>query len=520
MLIIITIAIFFISALALFLLRLFNPDFRYLWLVAAIGAFLAWLSVFFWQLKMPILLALPAWQPESLFINSPTLLADELSWAYAYSLATLALGVIFTAVARENFPSTPAWAGTLALGAVGILAVLAENPLTLVIAWSAIDLAELSTLLTSVREKKQREHVVISFSTRILGTGFLLWAGMVSMTEGTSQNFLTASQSAGIYMLIAAGLRLGILPMHIPFKTESALRRGYETMLRLTAAASSLILLAHIPQESLQSPIIPYLLGIISLTALYSAWMWFQTKKTLDARPYWMLGMASLALSATLRANPVGSVAWGVALVLGGGVLFLSSVENKWLNRLLLGSLIATSTLPLTLTATAWESNTSQWAGYWIILLPAHVLLLTGYFRHAQRKDKGTFKSHNRFTLLAYPLGIGIMLFSLILLGFWGWEGSASLGAWQFALASLFLTALVIWFLPRINTFVPLQAHWITETKPQKRKTFIYDFSLSLYYFLREGFKKITNIFEGDGGILWALLIIILFASLLAEGIR
>ncbi|HIE25153.1 MAG TPA: hypothetical protein EYP74_04050, partial [Anaerolineales bacterium] len=330
MLIIVTISIFFLGTLALILLRMFNPDFRYSWLVAVVSVFLAWVSIFFWQLKMPISLTLPAWQPESLFLNSPALLADTLSWVYAFSLATLALGVIFTAVARENFPSLLSWAGTLALGAIGILAVLAENSLTLVIAWSAIDLTELITLLASVREKKQRERVVIAFSTRIISTGFLLWAGIVSITEGTSQNFLTASQSTGIYMLIAAGLRLGILPMHLPYRTEAALRRGFGTMLRLTATTSGLILLARIPQESLQSPLIPYLLGLISLTALYSAWQWLQTNQTLNARPFWILGMASLSLSATLHANPVGSVAWGIALILGGGVLFLSSVHNKW----------------------------------------------------------------------------------------------------------------------------------------------------------------------------------------------
>jgi hypothetical protein len=485
-----------------------------------VSVFLAWVSLFFWQLKMPIFLTLPAWQPESLFLNSPALLADTLSWVYAFSLATLALGVIFTAVARENFPSHLSWAGTLALGAIGILAVLAENSLTLVIAWSAIDLTELITLLASVQEKKQRERVVIAFSTRIVGTGFLLWAGMVSITEGTSQNFLTASQGAGIYMLIAAGLRLGILPMHMPFRAENALRRGFGTMLRLTAAASSLILLARIPQDSLQSSLIPFVLGLIALTALYSAWVWFQANQTLNTRPFWILGMASLSLSATLHANPIGSVAWGVALVLGGGVLFLSSVHNKWLNRLLLGSIIAMSTLPITLTATGWESNIAQWGGFWIILLPAHALLLAGYFRHAQRIKKTGFKSHNLFTLIAYPLGIGIMLFSLLFLGLWGWEGAAKIGAWYFSLISVFLITLLIWLRPRIRALAPTQAHWLKSSDTEKRRTFLYTFAMGIYYFLRNLSQQITNILESEGGILWALLIIILLASLLAEGLR
>ena len=517
--ILITITILFLSALALLILRLFNPDFRYSWLIAATSAFLAWVSVFFWQLEMPLLFALPSWQPEHLFSASPALLVDQLSWAYAFSIATLGLGTLLTSVARENFPSPPAWAGTLSLSAVGILAVLAENPLTLVLAWTAIDLAELITLIGSTRGKELRERVVIAFAARVIGSGFLLWAGLVSTAKGTPLNFVAAPQEAGIYMLIAAGLRLGVLPMHMPFKTEAALRRGYGTMLRLTSAASSLILLARIPYSSLQSPLIPFLLGLVALTALYSAWMWFRATKTLDARPFWLLGMASLALAATLRANPIGSVSWGVALVLGGGVLFLSSIQNKWLDRLLLLPLIAMSTLPMTLTATGWESKISQWAGFGLILLPAHALLLAGYFRHARRRDKSSFKKHPQLTLLMYPIGIGIMLFALFLLGFWGWRGAASIGAWQFSLGSIFLVALLIWLRPRFRALNPLQAHWL-KTDRKKRKNFVYSIFWAFYHFLRNLSQQITGILESDGGILWALLFIILFASLLTEGIR
>lgn len=517
--ILITLIILFLSALTLLILRLFNPHFRYSWLLAVSSAFLAWCTVLFWQVDMPLEFTLPSWQPANLFRASPLFIADELSWAYAFSLATLGLGTLFTAVARDNFPSPPAWAGTLALSGVGILAILAENPLTLVLAWTAIDLAELFTLLGTVQGKEPRERVVISFSMRLAGSGFLIWAGLASAAMGTTLNFVAAPQEAGIYMLVAAGLRIGILPMHLPFETESALRRGYGTMLRLTSAASSLILLARIPYSSLQSPLIPYILAFVSLVALYSSWMWFRATKTLDARPHWILGMASLALAATLRANPTGSVAWGTALILGGGVLFLSSLHNKWLNRLLLFSLIAMSALPMTLTATGWESKTTLWWGYSLILLPAQALLIAGYYRHIQRIKQRKLAAQNQLSRFIYPIGIGLMLFSLLLLGFWGWQGAASIGAWFFSFIGITLTILLIWLRPRIRALNPQQVHWI-KPNIRKNKSYVYSLFWGFYYFLRNLNKLITDILESDGGILWALLFLILFASLIAEGMR
>ncbi|MCP4140761.1 MAG: hypothetical protein GY755_10805 [Chloroflexi bacterium] len=521
MLILITLSFLFLGALALLLLRIFNPDFRYPWLIAVSSIFLAWASVLFWQIKIPLELTLPAWQPVILFPDSPHFIVDQLSWVYAFSLTTVGLGTILTAIVRKNFPSAPAWVGILALNGIGILAVLAENPLALVLTWTAIDLAELFTLLASVKEENLRERAVISFSMRVLGSGFLIWAGLVSTAAGTPLNFISASKESGIYMLIAAGLRLGVFPMHLPFKTESALRRGYGTMLRLTSAASSLILLARIPYESLQSPFIPYVFAIISLTALYSSWMWFRASDTLDARPYWLLGMASLALISSLRANPVGSVAWGTALILGGGLLFLSSLQNKWLNRLLQLSLIAMSTLPFTLTATAWQSQETLWWGYWFILLSAQALLLAGYYRHAQRVKKTDFKSHSPLSRFVYPLGIGIIFFALLILGIWGWPGAIKIGAWYLGLIATFITLILIWLRPRIRSLDPLEAHWLKPNTAEKTTTGrVYSLFWSLYYFLRRLSRFITNILESDGGILWTLLFIILFASLIAEGIR
>ena len=87
-------------------------------------------------------LQFPAWQPELLSTQSPTC-RDGIAWTFTVSLATLCLAIILTAVARSNFPRPVNWMGTLIITALGILAVLADNPLTLVLIWAAIDLSEL-----------------------------------------------------------------------------------------------------------------------------------------------------------------------------------------------------------------------------------------------------------------------------------------------------------------------------------------------------------------------------------------
>jgi len=178
MLILITVAILLFTALILTILRFTLGEYRYSWLIATSGALFAWLSVFFWQVSMPLQIRLPLWQPALLFPQSPFFVADGIAWAFATSLASLCLAVIITAVVSDDFPYPVSWIGVLMLTAFGILAVTADNPLTLVLLWAAIDLAELISQMRIVEEPKLSERVVIAFAAHLAGILVLLWADM------------------------------------------------------------------------------------------------------------------------------------------------------------------------------------------------------------------------------------------------------------------------------------------------------------------------------------------------------
>src|SRR6185436_12489942 len=318
MFILITASILLITALILLVLRFTIGEYRYSWLIATSGAMFAWISIFLWQLAMPIQIQLPLWQPALLFPQSPFFVADGIAWAFAVSLVTICFAVILTAVARDNFPYPLSWIGILIMTAIGIFAVTADNLLTLVLLWAAIDIAELIAQMRIVEEPKLSERVVIAFAAHIAGILVLLWADVVSAANGIILDFRDAPPQAGLYLVIAAGLRLGVLPLHLPYTNETSLRRGFGTGLRMISAGSSLILLARIPVGSLVAPFTPYLMSFIAFAALYGAWMWLRAPDEMTGRPYWMVGFSSLAIASALRANPVGAAAWSCGLILGG----------------------------------------------------------------------------------------------------------------------------------------------------------------------------------------------------------
>ncbi|GAB4421085.1 MAG: hypothetical protein Kow002_09830 [Anaerolineales bacterium] len=519
MIILITALLPILVALSLVLLYWMRPNFRFFWLVALAGGFITWVGVLLWRFRLPLELVLPAWEPAQLFSQSLSFMADPLTWLFAFGIATLILVVILTATARENFPAPIPWAATLMLGSFGILAVLADNPLTLLMLWAAIDFVELLSQLRSVRGAQASERAVTAFAARAAGAVALLWASMVSTSVGTPMDFHNAPPQAGLYLLLASGLRLGVLPLHLPYAAESAIRRGFGSTLRLISAGSAIILLARIPTESVISPFTPYLLILVTLAALYGSWMWLRASDELTARPFWLIGLASLATAAALRGNPNGAAAWGLALLLVGTAIFLTSAYQKWLNRALLLGLLGISTLPLSITASGWQRGVFDLGFVWPFLLLAHAMLLAGYVRHALRpSNRKPFEDLDVWARNTYPAGIGLALLVILVLGISAFEYNFQMSALLFAVTAFLLSGLIYWLVPRVRWLQPPRAHWVSASSTAT--TWLDWFFRALwnsYRTLGRISEVITSILESDGGIIWTLLFLVLLISLLGQ---
>lgn len=516
MFILITVSILLLTALTLVVLQ-FTGAIRYTWLIAASGALFAWVSVFVWQFGMPFEIQLPLWQPASLFRQSPFFVVDGIAWAFAVSLATLCLTVILTAVIRENFPYPLSWTGVLILTALGILAVTADNPLTLVLLWAAIDVAELVAQLRIVEQPQWSERVVTAFASRLTGTVILLWANMVSASNGIVLDFRDAPPEAGLYLVIAAGLRLGVLPLHLPYPNDSAVRRGFGTGLRMISAGSSLILLTRIPTSSLDFPAVPFLLFLVALAGLYGAWMWLRAPDELTGRPYWMIGMGALAVGAALRNDPVGAAAWSIVLILAGGALFLASAQVRWLERTLFIGVWGISALPLSLTATGWDGNFQNW---FVIpfLLAVHAMLLAGLVRHIQRSSvRAAFDTQPLWARNVYPIGILALLTTLLGLSFFGWEGALQIGRWYLSLIVSLLALGLLWLTPRLRILNPVRAHWVRPDTSSWLDQ-IYRLVWGAYQQLSRFSHALSNTLEGESGIMWTLLFLALLISFFIQG--
>ncbi len=527
MLVLLPSAVLLLAALAIFILQRLRPSVGYAYMIGTLASLVCAVGVIYLRWHLPQLLAVEGWLPFSLFTDSPIFGLDGTSWPYIFCLATTCLAVILTAAVRLQYNISPyAWVGVLALHGVGMLAVLSANLLTLILAWTLIDLIELVILQANSSEHTLGIQTVLSFAVRVSGTVLAMIAALISRSQNLPPTFAQMPAINALLLLLAVGLRLGVLPLNLPSAQTIVQRRGLGTTLRLAPAAAALVVLARLPAGSIPAPFASPLLAICAMASLYAAVVWASLGDEIRGRPYWLIALSGLAVASVIQGRPQASLAWGVALILPGCLLFLFSARGKQVLFLPALGVLAISGLPFTPAASGWAGVLAPPFQFWqVLLLLAHALLILGYVR-CMIKPGEDLAHMERWIQAAYPLGLGLLVLGAVFCGLVGWPGSFNLGMWWAGPASMALAALagigVIFWRQRTSQETALN-RWYTNALNRSANFLSNVLSLGwlyrvlwwIYRRLAQMIQILTDILEGEGGVLWAMVLLALLISLL-----
>jgi hypothetical protein len=517
MFLLVPIVLMFAATLALLILRVMRPQFRFAWLIGVGAAFFSWISVLLWRMVLPLSISFGAWGPPDLLPSSPALAADPYAWLYALSLAALALATLLTETVREGFPDVGTLAANIGACGLGLAAVVAANPLTLALLWAALDLVELVVMLNSQSGRPSTERVVTAFAVHAAAIVVLMLAQVTGGSVAKPATFASINPQADLLLLIAAGLRLIVLPLQLPYVPGHTGRRSVGTTIRLSSAAASLVLLSRVPAANVSGLGALLLLVIAAAASLYAGWMWLRAPDELAGRPFWILGLAGLALFAGLRGNPAGAAGWGVALILAGGALFLSSAQQIWLRRLLFLGAWEISALPFSITASGWGGGGGLLAWGQPLFVVVQALLVAGFIRHVLRPSpRASLQTQPNWTRSVYPAGIGLLLLLPFGLAFWGWEGALQIGSPINSVIAALIAAALVWAVPRLRVLNPVPAHWLRPMSGSRLDA-MERTAMSLYRALGGLTQTITDVLEGEAGLMWTLLFLVLFILLIVQ---
>lgn len=515
------------AALAITVLQRVRPSLGYAWVIGSLAALGASGIMVFLRWKLPLQVAIANWLPFTQFTDSPIFGLDGSSWPYAFCVTMIVLVVLLTASARLSYRINPwAWVSGLLVAASGLMAVYAANLLTLALAWTLVDLLELIILSTYSENRSFGVQTVIAFSARVTGMLLVILAALINRSQGIPPTFGGLPPLSALFLLLAAGLRLGVLPLNLPALPDLRVRRGLGTLLRMTAAASSLVVLARLPDLTFTPLLTGFLLAVTSLAVLYAAAMWLSAPDEIAGRPYWLIALAGMAVVCAVRGEPRASLSWGMALLLAGTLIFLYSARARGTLVIPLAGVLGLSALPFTPAAGGWLGILSGpftlWQG---LLVLAHVLLLLGYLRFAVG-DRDALRDMERWVQVIYPFGLILLVAAQWFVGTLGWPGALTVGVWWAAPVTglgLVLSGLGFVLFRRIEMASPAPLRWYLTAVRRVGASLSAVFSLGwlynllwrIYRRLEQLVQLLNNILEGDGGLLWVFVLLALFISLL-----
>ena len=527
-----SIGILAVALVAILILRILHRSFQMIWLVAFVGTALAWLLIVLARLGIPHEIHLDIRQlnelaDPSFFSISPTLVLDHISWTFALALVSLGLSVIMTAVSRLDDGDWRSWFIEVSLTILGILAVLAGNPISVILVWTALDFVEFITWIIQVPINAIRNDFFITLATRISGTVVLIGITTYSYSKSILFTFEDISQLLSPYLILAAVLRLGVVPFQPQISAGKSMNIGVSTLLRLTSLGASLVLIVRVTSVGIPvNWLLPLTLFVLTFF-LYSSIRWLVSNDETDGRPFWVLSVASISILAALLSQPIAGLVLGVTGLLIGGLLFLYNVRNRSLLILLVLAIFSLSILPFSSTWQAVSLINAYWQQFplggallaIIIILVGYSLLLSGYIRHGLRIDPNE-KSPERWIWLLYVPGLALLVLT------------------EFALSWIYLPEIrnlnIMGWLTGVIICGIIASLFVLEKKRQYlqnlefllgkfqtnilRKIFSFRVLVSIVRWLYKIFGNLIGlfnlVFEGEGGLLWSYLFLIMLISL------
>ncbi|MEP7356407.1 MAG: hypothetical protein ABI847_04160 [Anaerolineales bacterium] len=520
------------GALALLLGLL--PRFRHTGPIAVAAALAALATLLWMALGLPVSATLSNWLPAELFRTGLALNVDGLAWLFALAVLAATIAALVTGLARPGGRRVGNRVAILLLTLTALMSIFSENVLTRVVAWALLDIIYFLSLLWLAEGESLEPQAVLNLTFNAAGTLCAVAAAvLISRTSATlSLRDAALTPQSTVLMTLAAIFRLGLFPLHLALPTEVTLRQGVGTLIRLIPAAVALETLSRLALFGFSETVRPWL-AVFALAALVVGA--FQLWNSADPRHgliYLVIAQSGVAVLAGLWGGAQGALALTVTtltLIMGGALIYLSSGHDEqrpWPTALPLVGVAAIGGLPLTVgflgVGHLYASLIAAGGWYWLalaVIVLAQSVLVAGLLYAVFWP--GVSLEAEPVTFAAYFGGLSLPAMLLVLtaifatlpgsialmqdLGLLGFSGLGSAVAALLVVISL-AAGYALWrFDALIRGFAaPLTGLSLANIT---RLDWLYALVWNVLRSLGSLVDNVGAILEGEGAILWALVV-------------
>ncbi len=523
------------GAVSLLLGRL--PRFRATGLIAVAVAARALVALLVLALELPAHALLSAWSPASLFRVPLELVVDPLAWLFALALMVVTLATLVTGLARPGGSRVGARAAMLLVTAACLISIFSGNLVTRIVAWALLDVIYFITLIGLKSDEGVAPQAVLNLAFNTAGTLAAVGAAVLISRTSPTLSLRDAALTAQSTLLItlAAVFRLGLFPLHLGQPSAVSMRQGLGTLVRLAPAVVALETISRLSEFGFPPAVSPWLTLFACAAALVGAVQLWSTSNPRQGIAYLVIAQSGIALMAGLWGGAQASLtlmATVLSLALGAALIYLSNGHDdgqRWATALPLVGVAAIAGAPLTvgfLGVGRMFGNLALAGGWaWLalaVLIVAQTLMVAGLL-YAVFWLYQPLETQPVLTAVFYA-GLSLPAVLLILLAFFaGLIGEAvavsELGILGFNGPASFVGLGVV-----ILTMAGGIAIWRFEAPLRDRLggvstaslaslgrlDWLYRLVWNLIRAAGSAVNSLASVLEGEGAILWALVVGIL----------
>jgi hypothetical protein len=442
---------------------------------------------------LPRSLAFAGWQLGEGLQFPFALGLDAFAWPLALAAAALLLSALLSGVRRAPRAGWLTWLPGLALGAAGLLAIGSADLLAFAF---TLFLFDVLAFMLSISPAAELRELVRRFALSLLSIGLVLlaWAAPASYAA-----------FAGLMLLLALVLRLGVAVRWWKVAQPAELNAP----LRVMALASALALLAQ--AQPFSGGLLAFILLVLLLVALWAAARGYAAPVA-ESWPYLTGAAAALALAAALCGALAAGLGFGLLALFAPALPALLGAFPRGRLPLLAAFAFTLSGLPFSPLngVNALIAAAASPLAYALVL--PYAVVLAGVWR-ALGAERTSIPPDERWTRGIETIGIALPALVFALLGF-GLAPQLAETRWPFwlGLAGLAIAG-GLWALAARRLRV-LPPH---VKLPPITSGGLIRLGRSLWAALQAALRFVSSLLEGEAGLLWALLLIALLISIVAQ---
>ncbi|GEM_PF-2810404 len=394
------------------------------------------------------------------------------------------------------------WAGVLAAGGLAVPATLAATPVAWVMFWVLLDAAAFAADVGRLSRRSHRERAVWVLFLRSV-TWFLALGG--ALAAGQAGRALSAAGA----LLWGSALALRLTAAAFQPAIMASDRPPWRLALAAMNTLATLAAVQWLPRPGAALP--EALAWVAALVALWGAWRWGAAGTPLRAVSAGGMALGGLSLLGAVSGGAQASLAWGWL----AGTLPLGLALTPHRGRTLWPFFVAWSAPLALLPPTGGQAAAAVW------LRPAHGWMLLAWLalaaggvamgRQGMRLPAGrtdAAREGRAFCLFGLALWAGVLWLGWLL---WPPFRAAAGRGWLWGVTAL--AGAAVWLsVTKRGYFQAARAEaWAVRTAALAFGALFW----GLYRLMGRTLRFFSLLLEGEGGVLWALVLLAMLAVLL-----